>query len=257
MGLRRIIITALTGFVFLASCNIEEYTDTRLRPGINKELQDDLLRQMTLDIFYQDSVLRVIHAELDRIDIMYIHYEHDFEQGLNQINQANVILTRIRQLNDLLENVRDEFNKSSLENKGLMEMIARLKSDLLAKEKKIRELQNTLNIQEEIIRQNEQTINLLEIANDRQKEELIRIDKELQEMKATAYMQLADLLLQIASEVPEVRGLFARRTREDVEQLQQKLISDAYSYYNKAAVSGDSYSRQRASELKSQYSFLK
>ena len=139
MALRKIIIMALTGFAILISCKIDEDTETRSRPGINKGLQDELMRQMTRDIFYQDSVLRIIHSELDRIDIMYIHYEHGFEQGSSEKNQANVILTRIRHLNDLLEDARNEFNKSSVENKGLMEMIARLKLAV-----KIRKLQPAL-----------------------------------------------------------------------------------------------------------------
>ncbi len=257
MVLREIVLCTLILFLLLTSCLDGGQGDNNQRPTMDRSVKDELLRQMTRDVFYQDSVMRVIHAELERIDVMYINYERGSERSGNRNNQANDIISRIRHLNNLLERASSEFNKSSLENRGLMEMIERFKRDLAVKEEKIRELQQTVSAQEEVIRQHEQKIDILEIANNRQKEEINRMDRELKVMKAAAFRELADLLVQISSEVPEVRGLFARRTREDVEQMQNGLIKDAYRYYNEASVFGDTYSRQRAEELERQYQFLR
>jgi chromosome segregation ATPase len=258
MVLRKIGILVCLIPVILTSCEFASNHEGRGDNALERDqMKDDLLRQMTSDIFYQDSILRVIQMELNKIDALYIAFEGSTEVRGTGTNQANAIINRIRNLNSLLEKSKNDLRNSSVENAGLLRMIDRFKKELSDKETKIAELQQTVREREKVIEQKETAINLLEIANTRQKDEINKLEQELRLMKANAYGDLGDLMLQIASEIPDVRGLFTRRTREDVGQMQESLIKDAYRYFDQAAVYGSSYARQMAEELQTTYAFLR
>ena len=221
------------------------------------QIKDDLLRQMTRDVFYQDSIMRQIYAELDRIDAMYVVFERGLENNGRNQTRGQEIINRIKHLNHLLDNTRAELKKSSLENQGFLEMIGRFKRELEQKEIKIAELQNTVSEQESLIVQQTQTILKLEDINNEREKQVQALQKEMNSLKSAAYNDLADLLVRIAEEMPEVRGIFTRRTREEVELLQQKLILDAFRYFEEAAAIGNHYATARRNDLKTEYAYVK
>ena len=122
---------------------------------------------------------------------------------------------------------------------------------------KITELQNTVSEQEKVILQQTETIVELEDINRERERQLQVLEKEMNSLKSEAYNDLADLLVRIAEEMPEVRGIFTRRTREEVELLQQKLILDAYRHYEEAAGMGSNYASGRQNELETEYTFVR
>ncbi len=258
MALRKMTTFLICLLILMASCNhIYEPEKKRADHGsIAGSAESELLNQMTRDIFYQDSIIRAIHTELEQIDAMYIVYETGIENNKTQGNRANVILDRIRHLDKLLEDTRSDLKNAKLENQGLLDMLDRLRNELVQKENKIQDLESTVSQQAEIIVENNEKIDELQIARKRQQEEIQRMDEELRGMKAAAYNDLADLLFQVAHEMPEVRGIFTRRTKEEVEELQERLIRDAHRYFEEASHQGDSYARSRINELKDKYAFL-
>ena len=261
MVLREInkLILGLLISIMITSCQMtDQHNLNSSGSGMaRKEMKDDLLQQMTRDIFYQDSIMRQINAELNRIDAMYMAYEGGIEgNGRNQ-NRGREIINRIKHLNRLLENTRAELRKSSLDNKGFLDMISRFEKELEQKERKITELQNTVSEQEKVILQQTETIVELEDINRERARQLQVLEKEMNSLKSEAYNDLADLLVRIAEEMPEVRGIFTRRTREEVELLQQKLILDAYRHYEEAAGMGSNYASGRQNELETEYTFVR
>ena len=260
MVLRKInkLILIMVAGLMVASCQMaDQHNHNSSESGMaRKEMKDELLRQMTRDVFYQDSVLRVINNELQRIDAMYIAFEGGIENNRQSNGHAEDIINRIKHLNKILESTRKELRTNSLDNDGFLEMIARLEKELAEKEKEITELQIKVSEQETIIAQKEEQIDWLEIANEEKERQIARMENEIKGMKAKAYTELADLLIQIATEMPEVRGIFVSRTRADVELMQEELIRDAHRYYDEAALFGNSYARFMASELKNEYAFL-
>ena len=126
----------------------------------------------------------------------------------------------------------------------------------MEKENKINELESTVNQQAEVIIENNEKIDRLQEVRASQQREIKQMEEELNGMKAAAYNDLADMLFRVANEMPEVRGIFTRRTKEDVEELQERLIRDAHRYFEEAAYFGDSYARSRISELKNEFAFL-
>ena len=253
MVLRKVIPMIVVSMLGIASCQMISNPN---KDGFDEgAMRNDLLRQMTRDVFYQDSMMRVIHSELDRIDVMYVRMENAESRGA-QRNQAEAIVKKIKHLNGLLETTRSEMKKSSLENKGLLEVIERFKKDLIMKENKIKELQEMVKSQEIEITEKGKKIDYLELLSNQQKEEIARMEKEIEGMKSTAYSELADLLVQISTEMPEVKGMFTKRTKENVVEMQQGLIRDAYRYYNEAVFLGNNYAQTRSIELKNAYNFL-
>ncbi len=136
-------------------------------------------------------------------------------------------------------------------------MISRFENELKQKERKIAELQNTVSEQERVIVRQTETIVELEDINRERARQLQVLEREMSSLKSEAYNDLADLLVRIAEEMPEVRGIFTRRTREEVELLQQKLIRDAFRYYEEAALMGNHYASRRRNELKTEYAFVR
>lgn len=255
MVLQKIMPIILAVMLGITSCQIGDSPNKSAVNFDEKAMKNDLLKQMTRDVFYQDSMMRVIRAELDRIDIMYVKMENAETRGA-QKNQADAVVNRIKHLNKLLETTRSDLRKSSLENKGLLEMIDRFKRELNVKEEKISELQVKVKDQEKVIEQKEKKIDFLELLNTQQQDEIKKMENEIERMKAIAYTELADLLIQISNEMPEVKGMFTRRTKENVQQMQQKLVKDAFRYYGEASFLGSKYAQTRSNELKKEYNFL-
>ena len=254
-----ILILAISLCLFVASCQMtDQHNLTSSRSGtVRNEMKDDLLQQMTRDIFYQDSIMRQINAELNRIDAMYMAFEGGIENNGRNHNRGQEIINRIKHLNRLLENTRAELRKSSLDNQGFLDMISRFENELKQKEEKIAELKNTVSEQERVIVRQTETIVELEDINRERARQLQVLEREMNSLKSEAYNDLADLLVRIAEEMPEVRGIFTRRTRDEVELLQQKLILDAYRYYEEAASMGNHYASSRRNELKTEYAFVR
>jgi len=261
MVLRKINKLTLAVFagLLIASCQMADQRNSYSSGSgmAGKEMKNELLQQMTRDIFYQDSIMGQIYAELNRIDAMYMAFEGGVENNGGNENRGQEIISRIKHLNRLLDNTRAELRKSSLDNQGFLDMISRFEKELEQKERKIIELQNTVSEQEKVIVKQTETIVELEDINRERTRQLKVLEREVNSLKSEAYNDLADLLVRIAEEMPEVRGIFTRRSREEVEQLQQKLILDAYRYYEEAAGMGNHYASGRQRELKTEYAFVK
>ena len=256
MVLRKVIIIVIAFISGLASCQMAGESGTQVNFDSN-EMKDDLLKQMTRDVFFQDSIMRQINVELSRIDAMYMDFAGGLEDNGRNQNRGQEIINRIKHLNRLLENTRAELRKSSLDNQGFLDMISRFEEELEQKERKIVTLQNTVSEQEIVIQQQTETIVELEDINKERARQLQTLEREMNSLKSEAYIDLADLLVRIVEEMPEVRGIFTRRTREEVEILQQKLILDAYRHYEEAAGMGNHHATGRQNELKTEYAFVR
>lgn len=221
-----------------------------------KSAEIDLREQMLRDVFYQDSVIREINAELDQIEDQYIIFESNIEQNVMDDNRARIIIDRIRQLKIRIDDLTADLHSSKLDNQGLLEMISRLKKDLAEKEETILLLRKQVKDQETIIDKQEEEIHTLEAVRERKSKEIEIIEEELRTIKATAYIDLADLLYEISQNFPEIRGLFTRRTETEAKSFQESLIKDALKYYNKATLNGNQYADRKAQELKTNYPFL-
>lgn len=257
MALRKIIIVTAVLATLLYAC-VDPHQKPAVNLGVQMDQQKDLImEQMTHDLLFQDSILRLINMELENIDALYISFEGNVERNAATPSQALSVIARIRSLNETMTGMRNDLNNIAVENKGLVEMIDRIQKELMAKEKRIVELQETVARQEEELAQQERLITGLKTSNARQQQDLQRLENDIRSMKALAYTDLADLLLQIAEEMPEIKGLFTRRSRNNVEQMQAELIRDAYRYYDEAALLGHNDAASKKTALKNNYAFLR
>lgn len=256
MVLRKTTLIILLLTILLQACTDDHHSS---RSNLDKYMSkntDQMLQQVTSDLLFQDSVLHIINMELNKIDSMFIFYQDNIEHDLSQNSQAHSIVRRIKALNNNMLIIQNELENKTLENTGLIEMLGRLQKELLSKERRIAELTNTVNRQDLELTQKSKTISNLNNLNTQQQQDLQRLENEITRVKTNAYINLADLLVQIAEEMPEIRGLFTQRSKNKHKQLQTKLIKDAFNYYNEAAIIGDTIASMKKEALKNKYSFL-
>lgn len=257
MALRKITIIAIFLVPFLHACNNQDNWPAKQRRLQMKLNKDQMLQQMTHDLLFQDSILRLINLELENIDNLFLNFEGNIERNATTPTQAQSIVQRIRKLDETMNAMRNELKNSTLKNKGLVEMIERIQKELMIKEKRIAELQEMVVKQEKELAMQEKLITGLKTSNDRQQQDLQRLETEISSMKALAYIDLADLLLQIAEGMPDIRGIFNRKSKINIENMHLGLIKDAYRYYDEAALLGNSDAAAKQSALKRNYAFLR
>lgn len=258
MAVRKVIfvlIAVIAIIVLLIVSRRNQQQEIAPKAEINFEAEA-VMRQMTKDVLYQDSILRRIDLELEKIDSLYITYEVNVELNRSNPDQATDIIQRIRNLHESITAIQQEMTNVSIENKGLFGLIERIQKELSEKEARIVALQQTVEQQAEELVLKEKVIVDLQAQTTEQADDLLQMQAEIEQVKARAFKELADLLYQTAVEMPQVKGLFTRRSKNNLEELKERLIKEAFQYYDKAAEAGSSGAAIKKRELAINHDFL-
>ncbi len=219
----------------LCGC-IDRVATTGLDVVMQEELdrKDKIIDQMKRDLFFQDSVINAIAQQLDSIDYLYIGFNDDFEQSLANMTQADNIISHIKWLSELIDNARQDLLANSNINHALLKLIDRQKRELIEKEEQINIMKEEISLQNSTIIQNATVISDLTQTNVQQQAEINKLNDELREKTAQAYYNLGSVMLTLSNELPEIKGWFTKKSKDEVAQARNRLIQDALKYFRLA-----------------------
>jgi chromosome segregation ATPase len=252
MGIRKALISIyLCSTLLCQSCG-EGGSDTgTVQDAQSEEILEyrAKLRQITKDLFYQDSVLSLIQGKLDSVDRVYVTFMGSVEENRIEEDQADIIINKINRLTALIEKAKQEISGSSVSNKGIIELIERFKVELENKEHKIDSLRTQLVRKDSTIQTNSKEINELRQSNWEKELEISSLELELRSIKAKAYFDVGNVLLNIASDMPEVKGLFSSKSKKEVKEMQKSLFFKAKECFGLALYYGYSQAKYKINEI--------
>jgi chromosome segregation ATPase len=248
MGTREaLIICASIAFIIAQGCGGSDDDKRADAPDNENAVEEyrESLRQIARDVFYQDSILSLIQSKLDSVDNEYIVFVGSIERNEEGSNQADMILDKIDRLANLIEEAKQEISGSSVSSKGLLDLISRLKTDLNRKEQKIDSLKDQITIKDSAIQSNAIQISGLKQSNIEKEQAIHSLEQEIAKIKSNAYFDLGNMLMRIADEMPDIKGIFASKSRKEVLEMQTALYYKALENYKLASFYGHPYSKSK------------
>jgi chromosome segregation ATPase len=232
--------------IILLACSTDK--DHRVR-----ELESEnnyLKKQLDLSIDnarYKENLISEIEEELTTIDSSFnylsINAESNYfdEQADKIQGMINNLKNKLNKQNNEILALNSKSNNLIKENESLVKLIERYKSILISKENQLNNLKKVMKEQEDIIivQRNEikhkiDTINKKNKELEEKRREIQKLEQEIVDEQIKAYQGLSKELYETANSLPEIKGIFTKKSKDALAILKNDLHQRSEEYKQKA-----------------------